>query len=402
MGPDLIARLGLNKDRYSAGLRDAEKDFKDFSKRTSEHGRGTAEQLTHSFRGVHEVLKAFGAVTAFREFVGWFRDLSEYAKKFGDQTDENTKAAVRWGAAYKSVAESVKSTGSKVLGFFVRAAELEGSVARFVMGDKLKDIKAAHQGDDDAAQAEARRDAYLKENDPEKVKALRKEIAAIDKEIGFSRMTDEQKITSLEKEQARIQAEKGQLGIHETEKRLTLERELAENSVKAAEVMKHAEDDLAEKKKQADDKEKERQKQRLEKIKELGEEERNQAQRVQDLKDRLARSTADRSRLTVRELASLDKFAPGVSVEMGDKGEAARQALGLQTEADRLRKAGDQAGAAGLYSQSDAILHGLAGSGGPLKSSEDPEQSVLTEEIKISNRHLQDIDDKISALAVSN
>lgn len=402
MGPDLIARLGLNKDRYSAGLRDAEKDFQHFSRRTSESGKGAAEQLTHSFRGVHEVLKAFGAVAVFREFIGWFQDISEYAKKFGDQTDENTKAAVRWGAAYKGSIDAVKTAGVQVLGFFTKAGEGLGAAARFLMGDKVKDIRQAHQGDNDAAQAEAARDAYLKANDPEKVKSLRKEIATIDKEIAFARMTDGQKVEELEKNQARIEVEKGRLGIRDVKARLELELELAENARKAGEVMKHAADEVAAKQKQAADKEKELHKERADRIKELGQEEMNAAQHVQDLKDRLARGNADRSKMTVRELANLDRFTPGASVGMGEQGEAARKALGLQSEADRLRKAGDAAGAAGLYSQADSIMHGLAGAGGPLKSTEDPAQSALAEEIKISNRHLQDIDDKISALTTSN
>jgi hypothetical protein len=402
MGPELTARLGLNKDKYSRGLQEAERDFRSFTSNTRESGKGAAEVLVHSFRGVHEALKAFGAVAVIREFIDQFKELSEYAAKFGDRTDENVRAAIRWGDAYKEAGKSIKDAGVQALGFLSRAGEGWGAIGRMLMGDSAADIQRAHSSEDDALAAEAAKDKLYKANDPEKVKQLRRELADMDKRDREARETSEQRVAGLEQEQARILKERAELGAQDIVKRLELEKELrqvAEEFTKISEKQDHEAVEAAEKKVQ---REKELKEQVEARVKKEEEARNSEEKHISELQAKLNTAQSDRSRLTLSELANLDKFSPGVSIEMGEKGDQAREALGLKRQADQLRLSGDQAGAAAANSRYDAIVDQLTGPGGPLRSTEASKDSELAKEIATSNDLLGQINASIGALTHSD
>jgi hypothetical protein len=398
MGPELIARIGLNRDKYSKGLADAEKDFKTFTANVGSHGRNMSGQLVHQFREINEAIKGFGAAEVFRKVIDGFKSISEWARKFGDQTDENTRAASRWGDAYKAAASSVMSVVAKGFGMAVRGMEYTGG---FLKGEGLDKTDKLAASDDAAAAAEAQRDAFLKKNNAEQVKRLRQEIAAIELEASGKLETSGERVSELYRQQAALVNETSKLADDEVERRLVAEKAIAEINKKIGEEQRRSAEEQAKAQEAAAAKEAEQHALRLNRIAAEKLARSAQVRTIAEIQEKKDTSTADRSRLSVQELTNIGRFEPGVSIAVTDAAEQGRQAVSLKNQANQLRLSGDQTGAAALQSQSDTILHGLAGPTGPLRHSEDPDQSVMSEQLVKANEHLKDIDDKITSITIS-
>ena len=398
MASELVGRLGLDKSNYTKGLGEAEKDFNSFTRKTGGESKRLGGEMAEAFHGAHKVLKAFGAVMIFREFINQFKELSEWAAKFGDQTDQNIRAATRWGEAWKGSVNTFKEAGATALGYLTRAGEYIGNGFKGKSADQT-DKEAA---DEDAALAAEKRAAdFKKKNDPEKVAALRKKIAADEAEAAEKIMSMAQKFNSLEAERARITAERGKLGHDDILKQLELTDALAGVEKK----MSSMEDESNAKTKEVEDrklsKEKELQKLKEEHLKEFEKREENEIYKIAELKAKMATTSTDRSKMTLKELANIGRFTPGAAIGLEDAAEQAREALKLQDKAAAARLTGDVGGAQSLFAQSDAMVHALAGPGGPLRSTENPESAQQVEELKNANRTLDEIKKEIAVLTTA-
>ncbi len=106
----------------------------------------------------------------------------------------------------------------------------------------------------------------------------------------------------------------------------------------------------------------------------------------------------DRASMSLQELANISPFAPGVSAETANKASQAREILGYESEANKLRKSGDQAGADSLYSKADDMKEALYGKGG-LKSDDRSATAKLEESLKAELEQLQAINSKLGGVA---
>ena len=116
-GPELVGRLGLDKSNFSSGLKAAGNEF---TLRTQEMAAqskrvaGSLDEVNYKLTGVREILHGFGYLLVFDKIINGFKEVSEWSKKFGDQTDENIRAAGRWGDAWKSAVDAAKADIKKV------------------------------------------------------------------------------------------------------------------------------------------------------------------------------------------------------------------------------------------------------------------------------------------------
>ena len=129
-GPELVGRLGLDKSNYTRGLNEAERDFSRFTSNQMRETKRFGGAFGQTFHEAERVLKAFGAITIFSKFIDEFKSLSEWATKFGDKTDDSIRAASRWGSAWSSVLDVVKSKAAQQLGFFTKIGEYIGGLAK--------------------------------------------------------------------------------------------------------------------------------------------------------------------------------------------------------------------------------------------------------------------------------
>jgi len=280
----------------------------------------------------------------------------------------------------------------------VRGMEYTGG---FLKGEGLDKTDKLAASDDAAAAAEAQRDAFLKKNNAEQVKRLRQEIAAIELEASGKLETSGERVSELYRQQAALVNETSKLADDEVERRLVAEKAIAEINKKIGEEQRRSAEEQAKAQEAAAAKEAEQHALRLNRIAAEKLARSAQVRTIAEIQEKKDTSTADRSRLSVQELTNIGRFEPGVSIAVTDAAEQGRQAVSLKNQANQLRLSGDQTGAAALQSQSDTILHGLAGPTGPLRHSEDPDQSVMSEQLVKANEHLKDIDDKITSITIS-
>ena len=390
-GPELLGRLGLDKSNYTRGLGEAERDFSKFTSSTTGQSRRLGGEFAHTFRGMREIIHGFGAVLVFDRIINEFKSLSEWANKFGDQTDENIRAAGRWGSAWSSATESFKAAASSALGVLVRAGEYVGGL---IKGETLDQTDALAASEDAAKAAEARRDKMFKENNPEKVKNLRTENARMEEQLEEKSMTLVERKKRIEQEISTISmaaANGDQKAIQKQEemRNQILKLELERRSV----VEEIARQEQAASRKALDDAAEElstriigEQRLRAEKEKTV--------LRIKEIEASMEAKKADKAKLTLGELANLDIYQSGVSVAAGEQGSQARTALDLEKKANQARLSGDIPGAEEFASQAARITDALHGPGGLLKSTDHPTED-MNAQLEAANKTLDDISKKL-------
>ena len=394
-GPELVGRLGLDKSNYTRGLGEAERDFSKFTAATARGAKGVTDQLgqlNYKLTGAREILHGFGYALVFDKFIAGFKEVSEWAKKFGDQTDDNIRAAGRWGDAWKGAIDSAKEKGASFLGFLAQAGEYAGGLLK---GESPDQVDADAASDDAASQAEKARDEAFKANDPKKVAALREDNAKKEAALAEKSMTLAQRKADLDKRTGTLLVEQANLATGELEKQETLKGKILDLELErknvVAEIAKVTADS---------------QHKQLEEVAEIaGAESRaatalaaqkeRELAHIADLEKDAAAKKADKSKLTLGELANLDIFQSGTSVAAGQQGAQAREAIDLQNKANQARLSGDVTGAEAFSSQADEITKALHAPGGLLRSTDHPDDDT-SKQLEAANKTLDEINTKLA------
>ena len=298
--------------------------------------------------------------------------------KFGDKTNENIKGAIRWGTAFKDAFAGMMASGAKALGLLVRIEEYEVGLAKGELPGTVKKYASI----EDAANAAEQRAAEFKKANPDlarlRAEYQKGELASLDKQLSLSDrikfayqdlVTLTEKRNHLDETAIDFKTKDYQLAI-EIQKQSNDILDLEKEQARAAQEKADKDKEIAAEK----EREHQREMQRLEELKAKRAEVEGE---ISEIQSKAAQKKADESKLTIGELANLDVFGAGVSIEAGEQGEKARNILALRDQAEAARKQGDVASYRDLIGQAQAEADQLHAPGNLLKSTEMPSDQAL-------------------------
>jgi hypothetical protein len=355
--------------------------------------KGSIKQLDDDVKGAQKTLgglaraaaPAAAIAGAFYKASQWARELRAEAEKSGRALDENVAAGARLADNFDSLGKSIKGGFATAVGFVTKQVEnlvykasgIDADAFRAELDANEKRQKfAADARKTDEAIAKIKKDAAFAEADSaEKLNMLFADKFKLQKEMDALAETDikrnaiREQIARIDidtaKQEAKFQDEKNKKKIEEIE----LQNEIVElRKQEAAEAKKAAEARTAQEKK------------------------------VGAAQGNLDAFKKDRSAMSLQELANISPFAVGVDSDTAQKASAARDILSTESEAEKLRKAGDQAGADSLFSKADQMREAVVGKGG-VKSGEGSATAALEKALKEELTVLQSIDKKFGGVA---
>lgn len=399
---EILAKLGIDTKDIPKDLQEADKFFakfsKDLEKGSEKAGDEGGKRFAKSF-GSQIAGQARGAIAAAiglsaqgiaDRLAGWLvGGTAKEWEEFGKIADENSKIIgerIRENLAPRKVIENLereltnaqkkidelfagKSGGGKLSIF---EAAVSGTKALLGLGAKELDQRLAiKQAENDRLKiqgqlAEARKAAAAEEE--KLTKAIR--------DYDFESATLEGKKTILKSEIVKLNNEiqSGTLKEKEVTEKLV---QLFSKALELQRVKKDLVDQTARKEEQAAEKKKkalEDERKQTEKLVALEKQRDGLQKKAGELKDQIA----DRSKLTIGELAQINESGFGVGNDAIFAKRKAEDVQKAQAEADALRLSGDIAGSAEKLAQADALKNELAGAGF-LKSTENDSADVVAQ-----------------------
>lgn len=407
---EILAKLGIDTKDIPKDLQEAEKFFakfsKDLEKGSEKAGDEGGKRFAKSF-GSQIAGQARGAIAAAiglsaqgiaDRLAGWLvGGTAKEWEEFGKIADENSKIIgerIRENLAPRKVVENLerelanaqkkidelfsgKSGGGKFSMF--DAAVLSAKTILGIGAKELDQRLAIKQAENDRLKiqgqlAEARKNAAAEEE----------KLAKAIRDYDFESATLEGKKTMLKGEIVKLNNEiqSGTLKEKEVTEKLT---QLLAKALELRRVNKDIVDQTAKKEEDAAEKKKkalEDEKKQKEKLLSLEKQRDGLTKKAGDLKDQVA----DRSKLTIGELAQINESGFGVGNDAIFAKRKAEDVQKAMAESDALRLSGDVAGSAEKLAQADALKNELAGAGF-LKSSENDAASVV-EQLKETEEEL--------------
>ena len=399
---EVLAKLGIDTKDIPKDLQEADKFFakfsKDLEKGSEKAGDEGGKRFAKSF-GSQIAGQARGAIAAAiglsaqgiaDRLAGWLVGGTDKEwEEFGKIADENSKIIgerIRENLAPRKVVENLekelanaqkkidelfsgKSGGGKLSIF---DAAVTGAKALLGIGAKELDQRLAIK------QAENER---LKIQD--QLASARKAAAAEEEKLtkairdyDFESANLEGKKTILKSEIVKLNNEiqSGTLKEKEVTEKLV---QLFSKALELQRIKKDIVDQTARREEQAADKKKkalEDERKQTEKLVALEKQRDGLQKKAGELKDQIA----DRSKLTIGELAQINESGFGVGNDAIFAKRKAEDVQKAQAEADALRLSGDIAGSAEKLAQADALKNELAGAGF-LKSTENDSADVVAQ-----------------------
>lgn len=387
---EVLAKLGIDTRDIPSDLRDAEKFFQKFSKdieaSTAKAGSAGGKkfvdafggQLASSARGAIFAALGLNAQEAAKQIAGYFvKGTDEQWAAVGKISDDNSKAIgerIALNLTPKKVFDSLKAE------FDAAKAEFE-ALNSALGGDATADERKAVLEAQGRMEKAALEIARIHKQDRDAEAAFQSEM----QKAGYETLTNAEKKLTLEREMETLRGEILSSSLAESEI-IRKKEDLLKKGVELRNVEKEILEENARTEKEAaaaKEKSLDSQLKAAKELKRLS----GQASATQGKIDAAQISLADRSKLTIGELANLTNFGAGVSTDAGAAGQKARDVLNLEKEAEALRLLGDVAGASAAMSNIGQLRDQLV-SGGFAKSSEMDPGRAIVEELKTLNTDL--------------
>jgi hypothetical protein len=355
--------------------------------------KGSIKQLDDDVKGAQKTLgglaraaaPAAAIAGAFYKASQWARELRAEAEKSGKALDENVAAGARLADNFDSLGNSLKKGFATAVGFVTKQVE--------------NLVYKASGLDADAFRAQLDAEEKKKKFADDSVKTSQA-IMKLRKDAAFADADSNEKINLLLADNIKLQREMNSLGDTDL-KRNALREQIAQNMLKINAEDKKYQDEKNKKKIEEVELQNEiveLRRQEAAEAKKAAEARAAQEKRVVNAQGNLDAFKKDRSAMSLQELANISPFAVGVDSDTSQKAAAAREIFSTESEAEKLRKAGDQTGADALFSKADQMREAVVGKGG-IKSGEGSATAALEKALKEELAELKAINEKFKGVA---